>query len=299
MYGWPYFLSPIAALIAIIIVKMVIRAKQPQQPPSSLPRKVRLQAMAKRWLGLFVLMFVVPAILMFFVLGGIFGLFTPVRQTDFFNYTPSFGGNIALLGLTDKGAQQSVIVVPVKIQETYVGSLGFPQKRLFVRNAPGHWESGALQKVFLQGSIHINTSVFARCTALEKVILTTPPSFAFTQNSKLAEDENGSIVRHIYIANAWCKAEYAEKEHLRPANVTFLLGYNDRPEHDVHWIDDIAYGSKIEQLPPKPVREGYEFGGWHKDSECAVLWNFDSDTVFSPEGEYHENILYAKWTDKL
>ncbi len=47
-------------------------------------------------------------------------------------------------------------------------------------------------------------------------------------------------------------------------------------------------GSKISK-PSDPVRDGYTFVGWYKDSALTQAWNFNSDSVTS-------NItLYAKW----
>ncbi|MDO9491993.1 InlB B-repeat-containing protein [Acetobacterium sp.] len=42
--------------------------------------------------------------------------------------------------------------------------------------------------------------------------------------------------------------------------------------------------------PGSPVRTGYSFGGWFKESGCTNAWNFASDVVTS------NRTLYAKWT---
>ena len=50
----------------------------------------------------------------------------------------------------------------------------------------------------------------------------------------------------------------------------------------------VEKGDKIKQ-PAHPVREGYIFGGWYRETGCITEWNFATDTVT-------ENItLYAKW----
>ncbi len=50
----------------------------------------------------------------------------------------------------------------------------------------------------------------------------------------------------------------------------------------------VPYGGKVNR-PDTPVRSGYTFEGWYKESGCINEWNFDTDTVA-------ENIiLYAKW----
>ncbi len=42
--------------------------------------------------------------------------------------------------------------------------------------------------------------------------------------------------------------------------------------------------------PPDPVRSGYQFTGWYKDTDCNEKWDFDTDTVVS------DIVLYAGWT---
>ncbi|MCI6255508.1 MAG: InlB B-repeat-containing protein [Clostridiales bacterium] len=43
--------------------------------------------------------------------------------------------------------------------------------------------------------------------------------------------------------------------------------------------------------PADPTRTGYAFGGWYRDSELTVPWNFGRDTVSG------SMTLYAKWTE--
>ncbi|MDF2679401.1 MAG: hypothetical protein K0R47_591 [Brevibacillus sp.] len=53
----------------------------------------------------------------------------------------------------------------------------------------------------------------------------------------------------------------------------------------------VKNGSKIAE-PAAPTKEGYVFGGWFKDSDWHIPWNFETDAVTS-------NVtLYAKWTKK-
>jgi uncharacterized repeat protein (TIGR02543 family) len=55
-------------------------------------------------------------------------------------------------------------------------------------------------------------------------------------------------------------------------------------------LTGISSGSKITAPAGNPVRNGYYFGGWYKESSCTTKWNFDSDTVSSSV------TLYASWT---
>jgi uncharacterized repeat protein (TIGR02543 family) len=53
-------------------------------------------------------------------------------------------------------------------------------------------------------------------------------------------------------------------------------------------LNEIVSGNKI-QKPTDPIKSGYIFKGWYKDSDCIYLWDFDIDTVTS------NLTLYAKW----
>ena len=57
-------------------------------------------------------------------------------------------------------------------------------------------------------------------------------------------------------------------------------------------LEGIRQGSKITE-PTAPTRNGYDFNGWYKDSECTIEWKFGSDTV---ETSW---TLYAKWVVAL
>ena len=85
------------------------------------------------------------------------------------------------------------------------------------------------------------------------------------------------------------------------ANTTYLFNYEGSPNEDVFFINNFERGGLIEDVPYKPTREGYEFGGWYKEPECINKWDFDLDTLPAPEydsdGEliFKETKLYAKW----
>ena len=52
---------------------------------------------------------------------------------------------------------------------------------------------------------------------------------------------------------------------------------------------DVEDGGKVIK-PADPQRNGYRFGGWYKDEDCAIPWDFDNDTVTE------DTTIYAKWT---
>ncbi|MDR0522944.1 MAG: InlB B-repeat-containing protein [Candidatus Methanoplasma sp.] len=48
-------------------------------------------------------------------------------------------------------------------------------------------------------------------------------------------------------------------------------------------------GSRLSE-PVQPVRVGYLFGGWYRESVCITPWNFATDAVGG------DTVLYAKWS---
>ena len=95
--------------------------------------------------------------------------------------------------------------------------------------------------------------------------------------------------------------------HLRPANVEFHWNYENSPQEDYYWIDDIENGELIEEIPPIPEREGYTFGGWYTEKECINEFSF-STPISKMDIDWEELLnsrqqvpdeyvtsLYAKW----
>ncbi|MEH2932172.1 YDG domain-containing protein [Candidatus Ventrimonas sp. KK005] len=55
---------------------------------------------------------------------------------------------------------------------------------------------------------------------------------------------------------------------------------------------EISYGQKLER-PADPVKSGYSFGGWYKDSTLTQKWDFDHDVMTD------HVTLYPKWVRRL
>ena len=54
---------------------------------------------------------------------------------------------------------------------------------------------------------------------------------------------------------------------------------------------DLSYGDKLTK-PEDPVKDGYTFAGWYKDSACTQGWDFET-------GISGDMTLYAKWTTAI
>lgn len=75
----------------------------------------------------------------------------------------------------------------------------------------------------------------------------------------------------------------------------FLYRVDFDLQHDGLWgvpLINVPTDSLIAPLSPAPTREGYAFGGWYKDAECTLAWDFATDTVTT------DTVLYALWSEK-
>ena len=98
------------------------------------------------------------------------------------------------------------------------------------------------------------------------------------------------------------KTDNMSKGQVQIANTSYHFNYEGAPNNGYFFIDDFARGGKIENTPYEPQREGYNFAGWYKESECEYVWDFAEDTL--PAAEYYEqgNLiftetkLFANWT---
>lgn len=72
----------------------------------------------------------------------------------------------------------------------------------------------------------------------------------------------------------------------------YMVRFDSQGGSNIAPLEGIRQGSKITE-PTAPTRNGYDFNGWYKDSECTIEWKFGSDTV---ETSW---TLYAKWVVAL
>uniref|UniRef100_UPI00110CE8A2 InlB B-repeat-containing protein n=1 Tax=Paenibacillus sinopodophylli TaxID=1837342 RepID=UPI00110CE8A2 len=68
----------------------------------------------------------------------------------------------------------------------------------------------------------------------------------------------------------------------------FLVQFNSQGGSSVMSIPNVEGGSNI-NVPQQPIRNGYTFAGWYKDSAYNNAWSFGSDTVTAV------TTLFAKW----
>ncbi len=238
--------------------------------------------------------------------------------------------DIIISELTELGRQQKTLVIHEEISLTKDTALS---KWTFTMWDAGLvWESENLEKVFFNTiRIGVASTIFRKCTKLEKLILTAYDgdnprtgiggrrnSDRFLYISKKAFERYLSrLVSNMIIS----KEEALDINHsinsIQAANVSYYYNYETDKNDSYYWIDDVEYGEKIEFIPQDPVRKGYEFGGWYKEAECINKWDFETDTLPEEQLEeieveatlyeeaytemrqvYQETKLYAKWVKK-
>ncbi|KOS60634.1 InlB B-repeat-containing protein [Lysinibacillus agricola] len=93
--------------------------------------------------------------------------------------------------------------------------------------------------------------------------------------TELWDFNKGRVTKDITLYAKWSKVSYI---------VTFDANGGSE-------ISSLTVGhNELVKAPVAPKKEGYTFGGWHKDKELTVAWEFAKDVVTT-------NVtLYAKWT---
>lgn len=212
-------------------------------------------------------------------------------ESEYFIYIVGNDGDaVSILGLTDKGKEQEYLVIPETIDGKEVVKIGCLTgvsvtkiKEKYGDVEYSQIRSESLKKIFFTSKIEIlhlwSESPFVDCPNLEAIL------YIFND----AEPVRG---RRIY-RSAFMSYQMA--------NVSYYYNYETAPNDGYYWIDNCAYGEKIEYIPENPLRDGYIFGGWYKESECVNVWDFETDrlpeTQYNEEEQeiYQETKLYAKW----
>ena len=241
------------------------------------------------------------------LLGGcIFNTSYPTYEDGFFvYYRPRKSNVIEIVGLTELGHQQKVIVMP----KTIAGyEYAIRDSRGFWRTDEADWgENNVLEKIYFEydaiqwGGPYPNEKngyTFHGFNALKKIIINNENGkgkwcYTYVQNNTNVADyeTNKDIIstRKFFIGGT----------HI--ANVEFMYNYEGAPNLGYYWLDDIEDSETIEIIPPDPEREGYTFAGWYCEPECESEWDFNNPInkialtteEFYPEG--YVTYIYAKW----
>ena len=142
------------------------------------------------------------------------------------------------------------------------------------------------------------------CVFVDTTVETTAyiPSVCFDHSLKRAKKSSETQVKWEKNYAFCCYSEFiGENRYIYKANTAYMFNYEGAPNEGYYFINDFERGGLVENTPYKPIREGYEFCGWYKESECKTKWDFNTDVLPEPtygengELEYVETKLYAKW----
>ena len=141
------------------------------------------------------------------------------------------------------------------------------------------------------GVAYIESGAFSGCTSLTtvRVLRESPPDVSAVTFDSVPL---GSV--SLYVPQSAIEAYLTEDGgvwagfgYINPSAVTF-----DSQGGTAVASRKVSYGGKL-TAPAAPVRAGYNFGGWYKESACTTPWNFASDVVNS------DVTLYAKWAQTV
>lgn len=197
--------------------------------------------------------------------------------------------------LTEKGKEKEIIILPSEL-DNYKTALGY--KKGMLNPAEIILQSEKLETIYINSEIMSKTysdnAVYAKISRNENMTIFLPYS-----NQHLQQVEQPYF--NIYYSNEYSQFEInnIKSYNGKIANVSYYYNY-DKDGYKTYYIDDVD-GETLKNIPPLPIREGYQFDGWYKEAECINKWDFSKDLIskktFDEDGNYiyNEIILYAKW----
>ena len=204
-------------------------------------------------------------------------------EDEYFTYSKNEylnDGLIYLTGLTEKGKEQEVLFIPSE----YEGNKVILKANSLITTLV-NFDSEKLKKVYISDGV-TNCGNLNVVNGFIKIII-------------LSNDVESIPNRgQIFVTSEAFEREISK--FIMPANVSYKWNYEGAPNFGYYWIDDYD-NELIDYIPVDPVREGYKFAGWYKETECINKWNFENDIipakVYNSDNEYQykETILYAKW----
>lgn len=209
--------------------------------------------------------------------------------------------------LTELGKEQKEIVIPKTIGGKPVKYLGYYIMTWYYPKNKG-FQSNNLEKLYLPNTVR-------RIRTADNASLLSCPNLTVIIYNSILEIEVPTVDQYLPVNTkifvpskykyVFDKSLYANayKNKLFCANISYHLNYEGAENGGYWWIDNLVGESQL-KAPEEPTREGYEFGGWYKESECVTAWNFDEDRTENEEIDEEGNVifreteLYAKWLSK-
>lgn len=217
-----------------------------------------------------------------------------ILESDYYIYQVDYvSDDIGIIGLTAKGKEQEYLIIPETINQKKVTNIRNAMfdieiaREKYENPKNINYDSKKLKKVFFVTS---DIEIITGWLLPEIFNRSRNPSF---EAWFCISNKNKSADYDFY------RTSFLSLE--KTANVSYYYNYENSPNDGYYWIDNYEYGERIEYIPENPLRDGYAFGGWYKESECTNIWYFERDTL--PQAQYDENgkkmyqetKLYAKW----
>lgn len=208
-------------------------------------------------------------------------------ETEYFECCYDINGEVIIGGLTLKGTELEVIIIPSEINGKKVASVGYPWGNSNSFAIHSYWKLYIPPDIkYGRGSLFTSSK-----NDLIVILLSVEPNKMIGKNyssfSGIFDTPN------IFIpSRAGDAYEKAVRYVPDSAPVSYMNNYDETQNGGYHWID--VYnddGSLIE--PPAPEREGYTFERWYKEAECINVWNFEEDRLFEAKETIEE--LYARY----
>ena len=227
-----------------------------------------------------------------------------VFETEYFICKDTGKETVYILGLTDKGKEQEYLIIPEKINGKIVGIGMFGDRTIFklTGGEDTSIQSDNLKKVFFMAEErpsvvwdawpHQNWFAKLKNPLIEGVFAM---GYDICDNYELANYTSENCVQCFSLEPHKVGSVY----HEIAANVVYMYNYTGAKNKGYYFIDNYELET-IKYIPEDPVREGYEFGGWYKESECIHQWDFERDIVpytTNKNGETNRVLLYAKWIE--
>ena len=200
-----------------------------------------------------------------------------------------YGDEILIAGLSDAGKAKKTIVLPERIRGRKVFAVD---------------DRAGQKRAQLFASENLQTLYYSNLAFRESFDYFPNLKRIFAANPNCVFGKVSSEV-DVYVCEDFFQyyrnMEFEDFGSLKRANVLYSMNVSGGAD-DVLWVSEEKYGGLIANfIPNNPYLEGYNFGGWFKDSRCTEPWDFAKDRVpvsaFAEDGvsPYHQLVLYAKW----
>ncbi len=205
----------------------------------------------------------------------------------------------AIIGLTEKGKEQEILVFPEKLNGYIVDQIGSSFYPVYSTGLLKTYivDVSNAKKIYILSPL--NSKYDVRINGFQEgcqIILlggnaaclgsSVFPQYGYTKNDVLPLS---IFVTHSYLIN---NEKFISDRHYSgntfAANINFYLNYGDeRPYFIDSYNKDALY-----VLPDTPTQIGYLFNGWYMESDYINIWDEEY-----PDSQEKVLNLYAKWLE--